>query len=137
MTSWTADELNRVGGTDELQIASTRADGSLRRYVTIWVVRVGSDIYVRSAHGPDNPWYRRAAASGTGRIRAGGVEKDVSFAAVDDTELQHEIDAAYHAKYDRYPKEFVDPVVGEHSYEATIRLVPLVLAHPLVGSRSS
>jgi len=46
------------------------------------------------------------------------------FAAVDDVELQHDIDAAYHSKYDHYPKEFVDPVVGEHSYEATIRLVP-------------
>ncbi len=66
----------------------------------------------------------RAAASGTGRIQAGGVEKDVSFAPVDDAELQREIDAAYHAKYDHYPKEFVDPVVGEHSYDATIRLVP-------------
>ncbi len=124
MTTWNADELGRVGDADELEIASTRADGSLRRYVTIWAVRVGDGIYVRSAHGADNPWYRRAAASGTGRIQAGGVEKDVSFAPVDDAELQREIDAAYHAKYDHYPKEFVDPVVGEHSYDATIRLVP-------------
>ena len=128
MTNWTADELGRVGDADELEIASTRADGSLRKYVTIWAVRVGDGIYVRSAHGPDNPWYRRAAASGTGRIRAGGVEKDVSFAAVDDVELQHDIDAAYHSKYDHYPKEFVDPVVGEHSYDATFRLVPLELS---------
>lgn len=125
MTNWTADELGRVGDADELEIASIRADGSLRRYVTIWAVRVGDGIYVRSAHGPDNPWYRRAVASGTGRIQAGGVEKDVSFAEVADAALQAEIDAAYHAKYDHYPKEFVDPVVGEHSYVATIRLVPL------------
>ena len=124
MMKRTADELGRVGDADELEIASTRVDGSLRRYVTIWAVRVGDGIYVRSAHGADNPWYRRAAASGTGRIQTGGVEKDVSFAAIDDVGLQHDIDAAYHAKYDHYPKEFVDPVVGEHSYEATIRLVP-------------
>ena len=45
----------------------------------MWVVRVDDDVYVRSAHGPDNGWYRRAVASGTGRIRAGGVEHDVDL----------------------------------------------------------
>ena len=49
---------------EELGLASRRADGTLRGFVTMWVVRVGDDVYVRSAHGPDNPWYRRAIASG-------------------------------------------------------------------------
>lgn len=124
MTTWTADELSRVGDAEELEIASTRADGSLRRYVTIWAVRLADAIYVRSAFGPENPWYRRAAASGTGRIRAGGVEKDVSFATVDDAALQQQLDAAYHAKYDRQPKEDVDPVVDERSHTATLRILP-------------
>ena len=63
--------------SDELQIASRRTDGTLRSFVTIWVVRSGDDIYVRSAYGTENPWYRRALASGRGRIKAGGVERDV------------------------------------------------------------
>ena len=123
MTNWTIDELESVGGTDELGISARRADGTLRRYVTIWVVRVGDELYVRSAHGVDNPWYRRAVASGEGGIRSAGVEKDVSFE--DAAPHPHaEIDAAYHAKYDRYGARVVRPVVGEHSYAATIRLVP-------------
>ena len=69
MTGWTADELARVGSADELGIASRRADGSLRQYITIWVVRSGDDLYVRSAYGRDNRWFQLALASGEGRSR--------------------------------------------------------------------
>lgn len=41
MTTWTSDELKKVGTAEELEIASIRRDGTLRRPVTIWVVRVG------------------------------------------------------------------------------------------------
>jgi hypothetical protein len=100
MTTWTTDELTRIGDAEELQLASARPDGTLRRYVTMWGVRAGDELYVRSAYGPDNPWYRRATASGVGRIRAGGVERDVTFAdAAPDAHAG--VDAAYHAKYDR------------------------------------
>ena len=61
MSDWTADELTRVGQAEELKVSSTRADGTLRPYVTIWVVRAGDDIYIRSAYGSDNPWFVRAA----------------------------------------------------------------------------
>ena len=88
MNTWTDEELDRVGTAEELQLASVRGDGTLRPYVTMWVVRAGGDLYVRSAHGPDNPWYRRAKASGTGRIRAGGLERDVTFADADPTRTQ-------------------------------------------------
>lgn len=71
MTVWTDEELNRVGQAQELQLASVGKDGSLRPNVTMWVVRVGDDLYVRSAYGPDNPWFRRAKASGIGRVPGG------------------------------------------------------------------
>jgi hypothetical protein len=72
--TWTSDELTTVGEAEELQIASYREDGTLRPYVTIWVVRTDDQLYVRSAHGTSNPWYRRAVAGGTGRVRARGAE---------------------------------------------------------------
>lgn len=43
------DELERIGTATELRVASVHKDGSLRPFVTIWVVRVGADIYIRSA----------------------------------------------------------------------------------------
>jgi hypothetical protein len=123
MTSWTTDELSRIGEADELRIASVRKDGTLRPYVTIWVVRAGDELYVRSAHGVDNGWFRRAGASGTGRIQAGGIERDVTFAEAA-PDAHESIDAAYHAKYDRYGPRFVGPVVGAEAAVATLRLLP-------------
>ena len=123
MTTWTTDELRRIGDADELRVSSRRKDGSLRPKVTIWVVRVGDDIYIRSAIGPENPWYRRAKASGTGRITAGGVERDVAFAEAA-PDAHSGIDAAYHTKYDRYGDNLVSPVVGDTAALATLRVVP-------------
>jgi hypothetical protein len=123
MTTWTSDELARIEATDELELASLRPNGTLRPYVTIWVVRAGDDLYVRSAYGPNNPWFRRAKASGAGRIRAGGLERDVTFAEPVPG-VHAAIDAAYHSKYDRYGPRIVGTVVGPDAETVTIRLVP-------------
>jgi hypothetical protein len=123
MTAWTEDDLTTIGRAEQLQITSTRPDGSLRPYVTIWVVRVGDDLYVRSAYGPANPWFVRARTSGAGRIRAGGIERDVTFAETD-PDAHTAIDAAYHAKYDRHGPAIVGTVVGEQVADVTIRLLP-------------
>jgi hypothetical protein len=123
MAQWTANELDSVGNAHELGLASRRSDGTLRPYVTMWVVRVGDELYVRSARGADNPWYRRAMAAGGGRIRSAGVEREVSFEQPADG-VQPHVDAAYRAKYDRYGARFVGAVVGPPSYPVTIRLAP-------------
>jgi Uncharacterized protein conserved in bacteria (DUF2255) len=83
----------------------------------------GDEFYVHSARGPANPWFGRALRNGTGRIRAGDLERDVIFAAAD-PDAHTDIDAAYHAKYDRYGAAIVGSVVGEKARAVTIRLVP-------------
>jgi hypothetical protein len=123
MRAWTEDDLSRIGAATELQISSTRRDGTLRPFVTIWGVRAGDDLYVRSAYGVENGWFRRAKASGTGRVRAGGVEHDVTFVEPDPG-VHEQIDAAYHRKYDRYGPSIVGTVVGRSVVTATLRLVP-------------
>ena len=122
-TTWTPDELDRIGAAEELRLTSRRPDGSLRPYVTMWVIRAGGGLYIRSAYGPGNPWFRRATASGTGRIQAGGIERDVSFADVA-PDVQGDIDAAYHAKYDRYGPQIVGSVTGPDAHRVTVRLIP-------------
>ena len=123
MTAWPANDLAKIGNAPELEISSVRLDGSLRPFVTIWGVRHGDDLYVRSAHGSDNPWFRRALGSGAGRIRAGGVERDVTF-AVPGPESAEGISEAYHAKYDRYGPGPVGAVVTPEAARSTLRLVP-------------
>jgi hypothetical protein len=121
-TSWTSDELTTIGRAEELQLASLRDDGTLRPYVTIWVVRAGDRLYVRPARGPASG-YVRALCSGAGRIRAGGLERDVTFAAAD-RGAHAGIDAAYHVEYDRYGPAIVGSVVGKNASEFTICLLP-------------
>ena len=43
MTTWTNEELKKIGTAEELELASLRRDGTLRKPVTIWVVRCGDD----------------------------------------------------------------------------------------------
>ncbi len=124
MTTWTEDDLDRISSADELQISSRRRDGSLRKFIRIWVVRHGDEIYVRSAYGPENGWFVRALASGEGRMRAGGVERDVTFERPAAGSLDADIDSAYHAKYDRYGARIVASVVGPEATRNTLRLVP-------------
>ena len=64
-----------------------------------------------------------AVASGTGRLGVGGTERDVTFAPAD-AEAQHDIDSAYHAKYDRYGPRIVGSVTGSASHAVTVRLLP-------------
>ena len=78
MTAWTSDELDKIAGAEELQIASIRRDGTLRNPVTIWVVRHGDDLYVRSGYGRTSSWFRGTQDRHEGHIRAGGVDRDVT-----------------------------------------------------------
>lgn len=88
------------------------------------VVRAGDDLYVRSACGTENPGFVRAKASRTGRIRAGGIERDVIFDDLTTPDAHAAIDAAYYVKYDRYWPGIVGSVVGSHAAQGTFRLVP-------------
>jgi hypothetical protein len=123
MTAWTNDELTRIEAADELQIASRRRDGTLRHRTTIWVVRLGDDLYVRSVNGRTAAWFRGAKVRDEGRIWAGGVGKDVTFVDADH-DLDDQIDAAYRTKYRRYAASIVDHVVSPKARSATINLVP-------------
>jgi hypothetical protein len=122
MSTWTNEELDRIGEAEELEIASVRRDGTLRKPVTIWVVRHGDDLYVRSVYGRTSAWFRGARARHEGHIRAGGVEKDVRLVETDD--LNDEIDAAYRSKYHRYAESIVGSIVSSEARDAMLKLVP-------------
>jgi hypothetical protein len=122
MTAWTNDELSRVGAAEELDLASRRSDGTLRRPVTMWVVRTGDDLYVRSVNGRGSSWFRGAQNRHAALIEAAGVAKDVSLLEAD--ELADEIDEAYRAKYERRYPTIVPSIVAPAARAATLKLVP-------------
>src|SRR5215472_5288046 len=122
MTGWTAEELRAIGAADELDIAAMRPDGKLRPYVTIWVVRVGDDLYVRSYRGRAGAWFRAALRRPEGRVRAAEIERGVNFEPAADDQ-QDAIDHAYRDKYERYSASYVDPMVAPAARSATLRLI--------------
>jgi hypothetical protein len=121
MTAWTTDELDKMDAADELEIASLRADGALRNPTTIWVVRLGDDLYVRSVNGRTGTWFRGAQDRHEARIQSGGVGKGVLLVETDD--LGDEIDAAYRTKYRRYAASIVGSVLTPEARAATLKLV--------------
>ena len=125
MTAWTGEELTKIGTAEELNLASMRRDDTLRKPVTMWVVRQGDRLYVRSVKGTTGAWFRGTQTRRQGHIRAGGVDKDVSFVFDTDDGVNDQIDAAYRDKYRRYPASIVNTVLTPAARSSTIELVPL------------
>lgn len=123
MTTWTSEELTKIGTAEELEIASLRRDGTLRNPVTIWVVRYGDDLYVRSVYGRTAAWFRGTQVRHEGHIQAGGVDKGVTFVDADPG-VHDQIDAAYRTKYRRSAASIISHIVSPEARSATIKLVP-------------
>jgi hypothetical protein len=122
MTAWSGDELSKLQDAEELEIASVRRDGRQRNPVTIWVVRHGDNVYVRSVNGREGSWFRGAQDRHEAHVEAGGVEKDVRLIETD--EADDEIGAAYRAKYHQYAPRIVNSVLTSKARAATLKLVP-------------
>lgn len=123
MTHWSSEELDLIGNAEELTIAAERPDGTLRTPRIIWVVRVGDELFVRSAHGNRAVWHQQVKQTMRGHILAGGVEKDVTFEDAAG-HLDAEIDTVYWDKYRSHPAQYITPVADDESHTTTIRLVP-------------
>ena len=123
MTKWTSDLLDKFGRAEEVQIASLRPDGKLRKPVTVWVVRVGDDLYVRSVRGRNSHWFSGVQERHEGRIRAGGTKQDITFVEAD-PHINDEVDTAYRAKYRRYAGSILNSVLTPEARSATLKLVP-------------
>jgi hypothetical protein len=90
--------------------------------VTMWVVRDGDDLYVRSVNGRGSSWFRGAQSCHEARTRAGGVEKRVELVETDNE--GDAVDAAYEAKYGRRYPTIVPSITAPQARGATLKLVP-------------
>ena len=122
--AWTPGELQHIGAAQELEIASRRADGALRPWVPIWVVRAGDQVYVRTWYRRDTGWFGRVVAAGHASIRVPGVQADVTVEDVGEGTpgLRAAVDTAYQEKYGRYGG--TERMVTAEAAAATLRLSP-------------
>ena len=123
---WSPDELGLVDRAPELQLASRRPDGSIRSFVTVWMVRVGADVYVRSGagYGGVSKWFPGAREARGGIVRIDGQAWPAIFSHLDQADPVHaEIDTAYVQKYGG-SFGMTDPTTHQH----TLRITPAASA---------
>jgi hypothetical protein len=120
--AWNSDQLERIGQAEELHVSSYQRNGMLRKWTTIWVVRVGDDLYVRAAFGNESSWYRNAMKDQAARIRAGGIETDVGLELANDPATNARVEAAYQAKYSDQPGA-LRSMLAPSAADTTVRLV--------------
>ena len=124
MANWKTDELARIGGAEEVEIEVRGPDDDLRPPVTVWLVRMGDDLYVRSAvKGRNAAWFRAVRESHEGRVSGGGARKDVRFEEADPS-VNDQVDAAYRSKYRRYAGRILDSCLTPEARATTLRIVP-------------
>ena len=116
---------------DEVRIEPRSADGRRVGPVTIWVVVVDGDVYVRSYRGPNGRWYQALLRHPTGVLHVDS--RDVPFRAkrVEDQAEIASVSEAYRRKYEgTWPKETAEMLRNE-VLSTTLRLEP----EPSSGSR--
>ena len=128
-TAWTSTELATIdGGADEIEVATRRADGTVRTARIVWVVRHGDSLYVRSVNGINAAWYRGVQSRHAGVVSVGRFDHDVVFVEAgnhvgEDTGLDETLDEAYRAKYGRWG-DAVKRITAQPARDTTLRLDP-------------
>jgi hypothetical protein len=125
---WRADELSTIDAAGEVDVATRRSDGTLRSARTVWIVRHGDAVYVRSVNGTTAAWYRGVQTRHQGELTAGRLQRGVVFAeagthAGEDSELDDALDAAYRAKYGR-SSGAVARITADAARATTLRVDP-------------
>lgn len=124
MTIWTNDRLSQIGDADHLLVVTRRPDGTMRKPVPVWVVRVGNDLFIRPVRGRYSSWYRGTQARRDGQIRVDETEQEILFELADPA-LGDAIDTAYRTKYLQKSARHVAPILTPSARGATLRLVPV------------
>ena len=123
MTAWKSDQLAKLGKAEEVEIQSRAKDGSLGPAVTVWVVRLGDDLFLRSVGGRTGRWFRGTQEKHEGKIAGAGVHQDVDFVDAEPA-IADEVDAAYRAKYRRYAGKILNSVLTPEARSSTLKLAP-------------
>ncbi|KAF0094353.1 MAG: hypothetical protein E1N59_2069 [Puniceicoccaceae bacterium 5H] len=127
MTDWSQEDLQKIRDADDLHVSPFREDGKTYGTPTwIWSVVVDGRLYVRAYNGQNSRWYQAAVKQKAGRIHIAGMQREVVFQPVDDTQLNGQIDAAYRSKYaDSY---YLPPMVSDRTRAATVLILPKATA---------
>ena len=123
--AWKPETLAALANALEVDVTPFAADGSRRPSRTIWSIRVGDELYVRSWKGRPAVWFQDALATHEGEIAVtgGGASQRVTFEEVDAAApVQAQISATFLTKYaaDTYASSMNE----QGPLDSTLRLLP-------------
>ena len=126
MTAWETSELEKLGKADEIKLFSLKKEGAYYNPVTIWIVQVDNDLFVRSYKGVKGAWYQRALINHKGKVSAGKITKEVHFISISmkDNVVNDKIDSEYRSKYQKHGATYEEPMISSQATETTIKLDP-------------
>ena len=113
--------LNQLNSIEEIDIETQSATGRTHR-ITIWVVIVDNDVYVRSVRGRSGRWYREITANPQGAIHVDGRRLSVRAIPITDPATIARVSNAYPQKYRNSPD--VNSILREETLPTTLRLEP-------------
>ncbi|MBS2039581.1 DUF2255 family protein [bacterium] len=115
---WTQEQLIVLNETDELKLMIAG------KTVTIWMVSVENQLFVRSVYGRKSKWFQRALGHTYGEISAGRIRARVGWLEPDER-FRDSVDEAFRSKYRHYPKSIVDSTVTPIAQGASLQIVLL------------
>jgi hypothetical protein len=114
--------IGRLATEEEVDIETSPAAGRSTRRVTIWIVVVGDEVYVRSVRGPTGRWYRDLQRNPRGILHVGSQALAVRAVPVGDPDTISAVSDAYLRKYAASPH--APPMVRDEVLPTTLRLEP-------------
>jgi len=123
MASKSESVIDYLRDADTVTIATKRMTGH-EHETPIWAVTVDGVPYVRSVNGQDARWYQDVMREGGAAIVTPDGRMPVTMTPMADHSKDAAIDAAYTAKYSRYPKDILAPEFGEPARQNTLMVRP-------------
>ncbi len=118
MSMFDADTLGLLRRTREVRLVPAEHPQDA---VTIWVVVVGDDAFIRSIRGPKARWYKSATADGNAVVEAGEERIGVRLETADAARVEP-VSRAFLAKYRDSP--YAEKMVLPNILSTTLRMAP-------------
>lgn len=112
-----AKTLERLARVEEVDIETKGG-----RLTTIWVILVGTEVYVRSVRGERGRWYQRLKRNPLGALRVGRSRIAVRATLADDAETVLAVSFALQQKY--RDSASLQSMLRPQTLRTTLRLEP-------------
>jgi hypothetical protein len=122
--SFDPETLNLLDEAKEVYIETSRDADSPEYQTIIWVVVVGSEVFVRSVRGRKGRWYQRISAHHEGALLAGDTRIPVRAAPATDNVTVETVSEAFRSKYEAAWPGPTAGIVRSKVLETTLKLSP-------------